>query len=90
MNFRQNAVLFCVVLSKNLYSEDIMQHVRLPELSVHNHGISSPVICEPMQLELSANTHTRRLRWISSTIKLKCAKVETARAHTHTHVQPLQ
>jgi len=47
MNFRQNAVLFYIVLSKNLYSEDIMQHVQLPELSVHNHGISSPVIYEP-------------------------------------------
>lgn len=49
-------MLFCSILfffSKNLYSEDIMQHVQLPELSVHNHGISSPVICEPKQLELT-------------------------------------
>lgn len=58
MNFRQNAVLFHIVLSKNLYSEDIMQHVQLPELSVHNHGISSPVICEPRQLELTISEHT--------------------------------
>lgn len=47
MNFRQNAVLFYIVLSKNLYSEDIMEHVQLPELSVHIHGISSPVIYDP-------------------------------------------
>lgn len=45
MNFKQNAALFCIVLSKNPAPEDIMPHVHLPEPSVHNHGISSPVIC---------------------------------------------
>lgn len=52
MNFRQNDVLFYIVLSKKLYSEDIMQRVELPELSVHYHGISSPVIPRTSQLEL--------------------------------------
>lgn len=72
MNFRQNAVLFHIVLSKNLYSEDIMQHVQLPELSVHNHGISSPVICEPRQLELTISEHTH-------------IQTQTDKLHNQTH-----
>lgn len=83
MNFRQNAILFRIVLSKNLYPEDIMQHVRLPELSVHNHGISSPVICEPMQFELSANTHmpTHTDRLHNQT------QVRREKQHAHTHAR---